>query len=133
VKDFKFLFSDRAKRDCKKAKHNVNDELNDTVKKVLVLTPDRGEAISGFGILRKMRIAIPGQGFGKSSGYRLIYATRIIDETQYFIFLRVYFKSDMEDLTRSEYQDLVKLSRDIFVNWLDYTWDDFNLASLLEN
>ncbi len=132
MNDFKFLLTDKAKRDCKKAKHDIDQELNNTVRKVLVITPEYGESISGFGMLRKMRVAIPSQGFGKSSGYRLIYSTQVIDETRYFVFLRVYFKSDMEDLTRLEYQDLVKLSKDIIANWLDYTWEDFDLSTLFE-
>ena len=133
MNDFRFFLTDKIKRDCKKAKHNISEELSDIVRKVLVLTPERGEAISGFGILRKMRVAIPNQGFGKSSGYRLIYTTQIIDEIRYFIFLRAYFKSDIEDLTRIEYQELVKLSKAIFDNWLDYKWEDFDLSDLLEN
>lgn len=131
MKDFKFLLTDKAKRDCKKAKHDIAKELNDTVKKVLVLTPDYGLSIVNFGLLRKMRVAVP--GMGKSSGYRLIYTSQMIDETHFFIFLRVYFKSDMEDLSRVEYQELVKLATDIFNNWLDYSWEDFDLSTLLGN
>jgi hypothetical protein len=133
VKDFKFLLTGKAKRDCKKAKHDVGQELEETVRKVLVLTPEYGDAITSFGVLRKMRVAMPSQGFGKSSGYRLIYTTQIIDETRYFIFLRVYFKSDVEDLSRGEYQELVKLRSEILENWLDYDWEDFDLNMLLES
>jgi hypothetical protein len=133
VNDFKFFLTDKAKRDCKKAKHAIEQEIAETVRKILVLNPEYGEAIATFGILRKMRVAIPKEGFGKRGGYCLIYTTQVIDETRYFIFLRIYFKADTEDLTRSEYQDLVTLSKNILENWLDYTWEDFDLSTLLEN
>jgi hypothetical protein len=133
VKDFKFLLTDKARRDCKKSKHDVEQEINDTVRKILVLNPEYGEAIANFGTLRKMRVALPKEGFGKRGGYRLIYTTQIIDETRYFIFLRVYFKADMEDLSRADYQTLVKLAKSIFENWLDHVWEEFDLSTLLEN
>ena len=130
MKALKFLATDKVKRACRKAKHGIGKELDSTVRKVLVFNPEYGVPIPRFGSLRKMRVAIPDQGFGKRGGYRLIYRTQIVDETRYFVFLSVYFKSDTEDLSRDEYQELINLSQDILENWLDFTWDDFDLTTL---
>ncbi len=100
-------------RATKKSKHGVGAKCK-TVKQVLSGNPKYGLVITRRDGLRKMRISVP--GFGKSSGYRLIYSVKNIDEEWYVILHRIYFKSDKEDLSDNEYKIVVNEDEDIWSN-----------------
>lgn len=87
-----------------KSKHGVGGKC-DTVKKVLELTPERGDVIPKRGGLRKMRVAVA--DIGKRSGYRLVYSARNIEGEWLVAMHRLYFKSDQVDLTDTEYKTVM--------------------------
>ena len=70
--------------------------------KVLGLNPHHGVVVRGHPSLRKMRVKAPGLTTGKSGGYRLIYATRIVDKCHYLALLDLYYKGEQEDLDPGE-------------------------------
>jgi len=76
-------------RAARKSKHRVGDACS-TVCGVLGLTPEYGIVVKGHAPLRKMRVAAPGLTVGKSGGYRLIYATALVDECQHSVLLALY-------------------------------------------
>lgn len=91
---------------------------------VLALNPSYGDQIPSFNTLRKMRIAVPEHKMGKSSGYRLIYAERVIEQTHRIVLLEVYFKGDVEDLAKAEYYTLGAEAEEIFGSVFEYDWVD---------
>ncbi|MEZ4828945.1 MAG: hypothetical protein R3C61_22065 [Bacteroidia bacterium] len=111
------------RKNARKAKHKVLDTCAN-LKKVLSLNPDYGVLIPGKEGLRKMRLMVPGLNTGKSGGYRLIYRAEIIDEVWHIIFLKTYFKGDRDDLTSSEYKEMLHLSEEIFANPFEFEWED---------
>lgn len=54
-----------------------------------------------------MRVQVPEARIGKSGGYRCIYRKARIDEIDYVVFLEIYFKGDVEDLTGDAYTVLL--------------------------
>ena len=118
-----FHCSPATHKSARKAKHAVLHECS-TIKQVLNLNPDYGVPIPGFSVLRKMRMAIPAAGLGKSGGYRLIYRKMTIEETTYVIFLSVYFKGDKEDLAHFEYKEILAESDRVFEDYDSVAWED---------
>ena len=80
------------------------DDIQD-IENTLLLDPSVGDLIVGTGGLRKFRIVLPNRG--KSGGARVIYIDFAFYEKIYFI--TVYAKSETEDLTKAEKNDLKKL------------------------
>ena len=87
---------------ARKSRHRV-DEACAAVCRVLAINPTFGVVVKGHAPLRKMRVAAPGLTTGKSGGYRLIYATARVDESQHCALLALYFKGDRDDLAASDY------------------------------
>lgn len=108
-------------RAVKKSKHRIGVACA-KVCKVLALNAEYGVVIKGHAQLRKMRVAAPGLTVGKSGGYRLIYATARIDESQHLVLLALYYKGDREDLEPSEYKALGLEAATILGNVIDYSW-----------
>jgi mRNA-degrading endonuclease RelE of RelBE toxin-antitoxin system len=122
--DIRFHCSRSARKSLKKSKHNLAN-CCETLQAVLALDPDRGVLVPGWNGLRKMRLQVPGLNCGKSGGYRLIYRSMILDEAWHIVFLRAFFKGDMEDLPYGDYAKIQAESDDIFANPLGFQWDDF--------
>jgi hypothetical protein len=100
----RFWCSERLRRSAKKSRHRVAEQCS-AVLKVLALSPTYGPIVAGHAPLRKMRVAIPSAGFGKSGGYRMIYREAMLDEARHVLLLRIYFKGDREDLEPAEYEE----------------------------
>lgn len=61
--------------------------------------------------LRKVRMAISSKGKGKSGGARVITLTALISKTDTtLILLTIYDKSECENLTDKELEDIIKKS-----------------------
>lgn len=61
--------------------------------------------------LRKVRMAISSKGKGKSGGARVITLTALISKTDAtIILLTIYDKSECENLTDKELEDIIKKS-----------------------
>ena len=96
------VFEKQAKRLIKKYK-SLKDELLQLVNE-LKENPDQGKAIGKNCF--KIRISIASKGKGKSGGARLITNFVINDSTIYL--LSIYDKSDKENLTDKELDELLK-------------------------
>jgi hypothetical protein len=96
------VFEKQAKRLIKKYK-SLKDELLQLVNE-LKENPDQGKAIGKNCF--KIRISIASKGKGKSGGARLITNFVINDSTVYL--LSIYDKSDKENLTDKELDELLK-------------------------
>lgn len=75
----------------------------------LLKNPKSGAVMQGTGGLRKLRFAFPGRG--KSGSCRVLYIDFVIDESIYFIF--AYLKSEMDNLSREERNNIKKLIEQI--------------------
>ncbi len=92
--------------------------------RVLSINPEYGVAIARHGGLRKMRVALPRLRIGKRGGYRCIYRRARIDEIEYVVFLEIFYKGDVDDLSRAVYAQLASeaeriLSDPLSVDWVD--------------
>lgn len=121
--DVRFHCTARAKRSCRKSKHSISDACR-TVMRVLETNPEYGVPIPGHGSLRKMRVAAPKLKVGKSGGYRLIYRKSRVDEIEYVVFLEVYFKGDVSDLSDQAYRQLAAEAEAILSDPLGVSWED---------
>lgn len=83
----------------------LTDEDLRTLENVLLKDPKTGDAISGTGGLRKIRI--PMDNIGKRGGARVIYVDIEIKECIYL--LNVYAKNEQTDLSDKEKKMLKKL------------------------
>jgi hypothetical protein len=61
---------------------------------------------------------------GKSGGYRCIYRKALIDEIEYVVFLAVYFKGKVEDLTEDQYKTLEAEAEEVLKDPLGFVWED---------
>lgn len=82
----------------------TDDDLR-TLEIILLRNPKLGDAISGTGGIRKIRI--PTNNIGKRGGCRVIYVDIEIKECIYL--LNVYSKREKEDLTSKEKKMLKNL------------------------
>lgn len=80
---------------------NVKDDIRVAIS-ALLQEPRLGVVIPGGSGIRKLRVRNSDARKGKSSGYRLLY---FVDEHPKPVFL--YSKSDREDVTRKELQELL--------------------------
>jgi len=80
----------------------LNEADITAVELTLLANPTIGKLIKGTGGIRKLRIALPNRG--KRGGARAVY----VDFAQYkkIYFFHVYEKSETEDLTQSEKNEL---------------------------
>ncbi|WP_447530218.1 type II toxin-antitoxin system RelE/ParE family toxin [Vreelandella sp. TE19] len=85
----------------------TDDELKE-LQRELIAQPDKGDVIQGTGGLRKVRMAIDGQG--KSGSVRVIYFLATI-EAIYLVL--AYPKSAKDSLTSSEKAVLKKLTKQL--------------------
>ena len=83
----------------------LTDEDLRLLENILLKNPKTGDAISGTGGIRKIRIPI--EDTGKRSGGRVIYVDIEIKECIYL--LNVYEKNEKTDLTEKEKKMLKKL------------------------
>jgi hypothetical protein len=88
----------------------LSDDQYRDLQLALVLRPEQGALIRGSGGLRKLRWRVPGSG--KRGGARVIYYRLGSDEA--FYMLRVYRKSEQEDLTPAQVRILSRLVREEF-------------------
>ena len=91
-----------------KAMGLTDDDLR-LLQEVLLKNPKSGAVMQGTGGLRKLRFAFPGRG--KSGSCRVLYIDFVIDESIYFIF--AYLKSEMDNLSREERNNIKKLIEQI--------------------
>lgn len=82
----------------------MSDDDYSEVQRHLAERPDAGDLIPKTGGLRKLRWA--GSGRGKRGGLRFIYYWVTNDDQ--IIMVTVYKKSDTDDLTKKQYDDLRK-------------------------
>lgn len=122
-RDIRFHWTRRVRRHLKSAKHDVRGQC-DTVKQLLSINPEYGQPVKGHGHLRKMRIHVPTARMGKSGGYRCIYRKALIDEIEYVVFLAVYFKGKVEDLTEDQYKTLEAEAEEVLKDPLGFVWED---------
>lgn len=92
--------------------------------RVLAFNPEHGVAIPGYGQLRKMRVHVKALRTGKSNGYRCIYRKLRIDEVDHVVFLDIYFKGDVTDLTSQQYALLTIEADQILSDSLSFDWSD---------
>ena len=78
----------------------LTDENLRELQKVLLQDPKKGNAISGTGGLRKIRIPMENRGKGKRGGARVLYVDIEIKELIYFV--NVYSKDENDDLSEDE-------------------------------
>ena len=91
-----------------KAMGLTDDDLR-LLQEELLKNPKSGAVMQGTGGLRKLRFAFPGRG--KSGSCRVLYIDFVIDESIYFIF--AYLKSEMDNLSREERNNIKKLIEQI--------------------
>ena len=115
--------SPQVRRAAKKSKHAVGEEC-ETVLRVLALHRGYGDSVPGHPSLRKMRVALPGAGIGKSGGYRLVYREADVDQARHVLLLRLYFKGDQEDLGAGEYRAAREESQDVLADVLAHEFRD---------
>jgi len=119
----RFHCSKRAARSARKAAHDLR-ECCDTIRTVLALNPLYGVRVARHPHLRKMRVHIPRARIGKRGGYRCIYRTAHIDEIEYVVFLEVYAKNAISDLSDDGYRVLAAEADAILRDPLAFDWDD---------
>lgn len=91
----------------------LTDEDLRTLQNDLLENPKMGDAISGSGGIRKIRIPMENKGKGKRGGARVIYIDVEIKEIIYFI--NVYSKNEKDNLTEDEkkaFKALVKILKE---------------------
>jgi hypothetical protein len=104
--------------------HHGVERCCKAVQIVLAGNVDYGVPIPGHSGLRKMRVHVPAARLGKRGGYRCIYRKARIDEIDYVVFLDVFFKGDVEDLNRDQYNRLRAESDEILGDPLGVDWED---------
>jgi len=121
--EVQFHFTERIIKRFRKSNHRLSKKDFDAVKEVLKINPERGPPIPGFGHLRKMRVSLPRLNIGKSGGYRLVYRKVISEELVYIIFLTTYFKSEVENLSYDQLEELEDESERVLDNILNFKWE----------
>jgi len=97
-------FKKSIKRLKKRFRH-VKDDVRVAIQ-VLLQSPQLGVVIPGSSGIRKLRVRNTDLPKGKSSGYRLLYYVED-QPTPTIYLLLLYAKSDREDVTRRELQQLL--------------------------
>jgi len=88
-------------------KGRMTEPEAEDVKTVISADPECGDVMKGTGGIRKVRFAVGGRG--KSGGVRVIYY--YYNETLPVFLLTVFAKSEKDNLTQRERNDLAKLVR----------------------
>ncbi len=81
-----------------------DDELR-LLQETLLQNPKAGDVILGTKGLRKIRIALQGQG--KSGGVKVVYVDFSVYETVYLI--TTYLKNEKDNLSKAERNSIVKM------------------------
>lgn len=85
----------------------------DRIVSMLATDPETGQLIPGTGGFRKVRV--PRAGMGKRGGARVIY---ILHNQDFPVFLvAAYAKSERENLTQQERNQLARRAREIFAQY----------------
>ncbi len=99
--------------------HRLERLLSDVERQILIeylaANPKIGVIMQGIGGVRKLRWAR--QGSGKSGGVRIIYYFH--DENMPLYLLTVFGKSEQENLSKAERNELAKLVRILVQTWSD--------------
>lgn len=107
---YEIIATPRFRRDFKKlAKKypSIKSELSDLIS-ILEEDPEQGTPLGNHSF--KIRLAIASKGKGKSGGARII--THIIIENAHVFLLTIYDKSEKENISDKELQDLIGLIAD---------------------
>ena len=97
-------FKSSVKRLKKRFRH-VKDDVRTAIQ-LLVQSPELGVVIPGSSGIRKLRVRNTDLRKGKSSGYRLLYYVEDQPAPTIYLLL-LYAKSDREDVTRRELEQLL--------------------------
>lgn len=100
-------FKKQAKKYLKKF-HNLPNDLESLYE---ILSKNPREGISKGNDVYKIRLKNSDLNRGKSGGYRVI--TYIIDENRRVILLTIYSKSEIENISDSEIDDLIEEARNM--------------------
>lgn len=84
----------------------TDDEMR-VVEQQLLANPNAGAVVAGTNGARKVRVALPGRG--KRGSARVIYLYIVVREKVYFLW--AYAKSQQDDLTPGEKQEIAALVR----------------------
>ncbi len=97
----------------RRAERILTNEEIDALLYHLSANPDAGNLIEGTGGIRKLRWASKGKG--KSGGSRIIYF--FYNETIPLFLLTIFSKSEKENLSKSERNELGRLTRKLVSNY----------------
>ncbi len=97
----------------RRAKRILTNEEIDALLYHLSANPNGGNLIEGTGGIRKLRWASKGKG--KSGGSRIIYF--FYNETIPLFLLTIFSKSEKENLSKSERNELGRLTRKLVSNY----------------
>lgn len=95
----------RSLKPLQKRYPRVKQDVRIAIRTILE-TPHLGVVISGSGGVRKLRLRNSDLRRGKSGGYRLLYLLEELPSPRIYLIL-LYAKSDREDVTRQELQELL--------------------------
>jgi mRNA-degrading endonuclease RelE of RelBE toxin-antitoxin system len=111
--DYQVVLARSFKHSLKKLKkryNNVNNDIRAEVQELLK-NPNTGVVIRGGGGVRKTRVRNTDSAKGKSGGYRLLYYVENKPIPTIYLLL-LYAKSDQDDVTRNELEQLLAELRD---------------------
>lgn len=91
----------------------VSDELRRQIVDLIAAFPTTGEVLQGTGGFRKFRVGRPGQG--KSGGFRVVSFHH--SEIMPVFLITVFAKNQQSNLTKSERNELAKLSAMLVANY----------------
>ena len=91
----------------RRAKKTLSAEQMDEIADLLAMSPNTGEVIRGTGGFRKLRYAGV-KGKGKSGGMRIIHLFVVGSGEVHLV--DIYVKSDQENLSKEECNQLTKLA-----------------------
>jgi len=106
--NYNVIFGNSFKRSVKKLEKRFPCVKKDvrTAVEVLLENPELGVLIPDGSGIRKLRLRNSDMKRGKSGGYRLLYLFDQTSESIYFLLL--YAKSDRENITQHEIQELLE-------------------------
>ena len=89
----------------------AGDESYSNLQRALLADPESGPVMPGCNGLRKIRWPDPRRGMGKRGGLRIIYLH--IPEKQVILFIKVYDKNEIDNLTPSEQKELAVFAEEL--------------------
>ncbi|MBC7869340.1 MAG: type II toxin-antitoxin system RelE/ParE family toxin [Chitinophagaceae bacterium] len=107
----KFVFMpslDQSIKQLKKRYRNISVDIEKALEAVEA-NPEIGAVIPDDYMVRKMRVASRDMQRGKQGGFRLLYKLDTLESEQLVAYLLlIYAKTDREDITRKELEELVR-------------------------